>query len=1820
MDLSKLEERSCHSSTGEKAGPSAFSCLGDLLAFYGRTTASKNAIVAPGSSPITYGELWARSSEVIQELRRLGIGSSDRVAVILPRGPQNAVAVVAIAIAAVCVPLNPDFTSSELQRYLADLNVAALVTHASTNSAGRDVAHGCGIPVIELLPQAGGGPGAFNLVGSRARRAIVDDLAPNTNDAFILLTSGSGSQPKMVPLTHASVCLSAYNVGAALALAPRDRLLNVLPLFHVHGLVSGLLTALAAGSSVICTSAFDANSFFKCMREFKPSWYTAVPTIHQSVLSAAEQCKYHAEGSSLRIIRSASARLAPDVLNALESLFGVPVIDTYGMTEAASQIAANPLERRKPGSVGQAAGPEIAIMDCEGQQLSVGQHGEIVLRGPTITGGYVNNVAATEDAFRNGWFRTGDLGYVDSDGYLFIIGRIKDVIRRGGQQISPVEVEEAVSAHPDVLEAGAFAIPHSRLGENVAVAVLRRPGSNVTPRQLRDFARKRLAAYKVPSLIRIVPKIPKGASGKIKRSALAEMLWTEQGGRENKKILPPSSKLEAQLANIWADLLQLEEIGVDQNVFALGADSLAVTQMLSRLRDQFGVDFSFEDIFDAPTIAATAARLEISKRKLAAASPTWGDTPTNDGSVPLSFQQQRIYFLSTLDPTRHNYNVVSVVRLLGPLNVEALQSSIATICSRHEILRSTFFERWGEPLQKVGSVLPRLECFDFGPCPRSRRAATIRRQARKVARKPFDIEREPPLQLQLLRFDDVDHALIKKIHHIATDGWSQRLFWEELETHYAAARNGIPAALAPSDFQYRNFATWQQRWQRTSGAKDQLDYWRAQLEGITELPLRTDRPRPKIWSGRGARHAFRITRALSAELRSLSQAQSVTIYMTLLAAFQCLLYRYTEHSDVAVGSLVANRNQVEIEPLIGMFANTIILRTDLSGDPPFSELLRRVRQVTLDAYRNQDLAIEEVLKALQVSRTPDRNPLFQVMFILQSASIEAPSLTELSIKRVDVDPGISHFDLTLELFEVNDRISGWFEYSTDLFEASTISRMETHLQTLLKSIAANSEERISDLSLLPEAERERLLTEGSGVQTDFGGLGNFSERFGLQLARAPEAMAVSTAQDRFSYRELDRRSSAIAHRLTLEGIRPDAVVATLAERDADLLAVITAVQRVGGAFLCLEPALPPDRLAKIVESSSPALLLVKQSYVAVLEDVRSRMPAREHAKALMIEDLIEISSPNPRLVAQPAPSSLAYLVYTSGSTGVPKGVMIEQRGLLNHLASLTSELNLSAADVIAQTAPQSFVISVWQFLAGLMVGARVHICSDEIVRDPVLLAQEIANEGVTVLQIVPSLLLEILERTTGESVFRALGRLRLLISTGEPLAANVCRTWFQHFPNIPLVNAYGSSECSDDVALHRLTSAPHQLANAPIGSPIPNTRLYVLDSRSQPVPIGVAGELCVGGVGVGRGYLNDPVQSYRKFIRDHYSNDPQARLYRTGDLALWRADGTLECLGRVDHQVKIRGFRIELKEIEHLLLDCPEVKTATVLPHEEVGSEIRLIAYVVGAAGWQPNANYLRDFLKARLPAYMIPVGFRFLEHMPLTAHGKIDRSALRLITRGERIARDEPVAPRHFTEKILSDIWLDLLKIESIGVRDNFFDLGGHSLLAGQVLARVAKIFGVSLPIKTIFEEPTVEDLSKRIDEASKTHLDKPSLESARFEEDGPRSVSITQAQMMRMERELPGLPQFNLPFSFRLQGPLNVPVLKRCLLEVVRRHASLRAGFTWVDERPVAEIAAPEDINAAQVVGDITIRKVTSRVQSRQAAARDRKTPCRAGSLDSI
>jgi acyl-CoA synthetase (AMP-forming)/AMP-acid ligase II/acyl carrier protein len=1007
--------------------------------------------------------------------------------VVLPGGPEAAVAMIAVAAGAVCVPLNPGFTDDEYRRYFGELHLAALLTCADVNSASRRVAHLLGIPVIDLSTRPNEGAGAFSIVGQAPQCVVDDEFASSADDAFILLTSGSTSWPKTVPLTHASVCLSASNVGAVLALKPRDRLLSVLPLFHGHGLISGVLAALAAGSSVVCTPGFDATKFFGWLTEFRPTWYTAVPAIHQALLSAADAHKRTARRSTLRLVRSASTTLSPEMVGELEALFGVPVIDTYGMTEAATQIAANPLQRRKPGSVGQPAGAEIAILDSKGRRMPSGKRGEIALRGPTITRGYDNDAAATVSAFRDGWFRTGDLGYLDADGYLFIVGRIKEVIHKGGQKVAPAEVEAALLSHPDVIEAAVFPVAHARLGADVAAAVVLRKDAKVNAQRLRDFARERLAGFKVPGLIRMVPEIPKGAGGKIKRGELAAVFSKTQPRAEERggKMVSPRSELERQLAGIWADILDAGQIGVDQDVFALGVDSLAMTQMILRLEERFGVDFSFKDIFNAPTVAALALRLESSKQGSAEVLLSSNDPPTEiacvkgDGPQPLSVVQERMLRIERKLPGLPQFNLPFAYRLQGPLNVPALERSLAEVVRRHDSLRTVFTWRDGVPVAlvvpdvDVKSILIVKDLAARAPAGNARMKDLLlikaALEAEQGSLKPIDMDRAPLLRAYLFRLDDKDHVLLLVLHDIIIDGWSMVVFMEELSEFYAASIAGRKAELPEPAFQFSDFARWQRRWSTSAAANRQFAYWKGCLEKVSPVFAA---PKSNVGGeliSRVAQEPFQISNDLVARLSALSHSRGVTLFMSLLAGFKTLLLRQSGRTDICVATLMANRAERGRERVIGPFANTTLIRTQIDADLTFGEALNRVREAVLEAYARQELPFDIIATRLAEETGLCPASLVQVYFVLQVAFRRPVKLPDMTVGPFGYQEGrsvmpIDRAWLSMTLKETPSGITGICGHKNDLFEPSTVRDWIADYTAILAKAAANPNAQLGRLA------------------------------------------------------------------------------------------------------------------------------------------------------------------------------------------------------------------------------------------------------------------------------------------------------------------------------------------------------------------------------------------------------------------------------------------------------------------------------------------------------------------------------------------------------------------------------------------------------------------------------------------------------------------------------------------------------------------------------------------------------------------------------------
>src|SRR5579884_283942 len=1072
------------------------------------------------------------------------------------------------------------------------------------------------------------------------------------------------------------------------------------------------------------------------------------------------------------------------------------------------------------------------------------------------------------------------------------------------------------------------------------------------------------------------------------------------------------------------------------------------------------------------------------------------------GPAPLSFAQQRLWFLQRLEPESSAYNEPIAVYMRGKLNVEALTQTAREITRRHEILRSTFPMIDGQAVQVIDPTFHlnlTLPFIDLRGIPAAEREAAVQRKVKEELERPFHLEREMPWRTVLLQLDEQEHVSLTIMHHIITDGWSAEVFVKEIGVLYSSFAAGQTPPLPELKLQHADYARWQRRELESGRLDRQLAYWKRQLSGdlpILELPA--DHPRPAVSTYRGKRLPLRLPLSLSQELSALSRQEGVTLFMTLLAAFQVLLYRYSGQEDLLIGTPIAGRTRPEFEGLLGCFVNTLVLRTSLAGHPSFRALLKRVRQVTLGAYDSQDLPFEKLVEDLQPERSLSHNPLFQVMFILQNMPLADQELARLTISQVALENNTAKFDLSLCLQETPEGLTGFIEYSTDLFEASTIERMAGHFQRVLEMIVANPEQKITAFPLLSESELEQQLNEWNATEKAYPIAQCFPALFEAQVERTPNAIAVVCQQEALTYRQLNRCANGLAHELRALGVGPDTLVGLLAERGIDLLTAILAVFKAGGAYLPLDPHHPPARMRHIIEHSHTALVLTSQSFVAQINATVTELA--ERPQILTLEDMLDRhwqGMENLQPVAEP--HHLAYVIYTSGSTGTPKGVMIEQRGMLNHLFAKIDALQLTDADYVAQTASQCFDISVWQMLAALLVGGQVHILPDEIAHDPARLLSEVESWQISILETVPSLLRAMLDAPEADATGKpALSSLRWLIPTGEALPVDLCHRWLERYPHCPLMNAYGPTECSDDVTHHAISRPPAETERTiPIGRAIPNMRTYVLDAMLQPVPVGVSGELYVGGAGVGRGYLGEAARTAEAFIPDPFSNESGARLYKTGDLVRYRSDGTLEFLGRIDHQVKLRGYRIELGEIEAVLSRHVAIRECAVLVREDTPGNQRLIAYIVPQPGQNLQSDELSGYMKDILPEYMVPSAFVMMHALPLTANGKLDRKALPAPDQVDALSQAAFVAPRTPTEEELAKIWRDVLEVERIGIHDNFFEAGGHSLLITQVVARIRDAFEVELPLRVLFKTPTIAGVAEAI-EKMKTRTDelrKPSL-----------------------------------------------------------------------------------------------------------------------------
>jgi amino acid adenylation domain-containing protein len=1150
----------------------------------------------------------------------------------------------------------------------------------------------------------------------------------------------------------------------------------------------------------------------------------------------------------------------------------------------------------------------------------------------------------------------------------------------------------------------------------------------------------------------------------------------------------------------------------------------------------------------------------------------------NRDSADLSFAQQRLWFLNQLAPESAQYNVPRALRLAGALDIEALQRSVNELVLRHEPFRTHFQVLDGtvrQIIRESGAVGSRqsagqilLSLIDLSDLPEAEREAKAKQLAQAEAAQPFDLSRGPLMRARLLRLAEHEHILLLTTHHIVSDAWSAEILFRELGGFYNAFANEQPAPFLPLAIQYADFGEWQREWLQGEELERQLAYWREQLAGVTGvLDLPTDHPRSSVQSSQGDYKFLTLSKEAGSGLLALSRQEGATLFMTLLAAFQILLWRYSGQEDVVVGTPIAGRNHAEIEALIGFFINTLALRSDLSGNPTFKELLTRVRETAIGAYTHQDLPFEKLVEELHPERDLGRNPLFQVMFQFQNTLNPHLDLAGLTVTPLDVSTATAKFDLMLAVREENGELACVIEYSTGLFAGETIARMLDHFATLLAGIVANPDERIASLPLLTEAERQQITFAWTDTRTEFAELQadqSIDQLFERQAARTPNEVAAVFENERITYDELNVRANRLAQHLRRQGAGLEEHVAICVERSVNMIVGLLGILKAGAAYVPLEPTYPRERMFYILEDSQAGLLLTQKSLLASLPQSRATVICLDDIDA----ELTRESGAN--FTSGVTADNAAHVIYTSGSTGQPKGVVSSHAASVNRFAWMWRRYPFTAGEVCCQKTSLSFVDSIWEIFGPLLQGVPLVIIPADVVADPPRFVAALSANKVTRLVLVPTLLHAMIDGV--DDLARQLQGLQYCVCSGETLAGELAKEFTEKLPQTMLINLYGSSEVAADVTCYEVESTAG--GGIPIGRAIANTQVYVLDASFQPAPVNVPGEIFVGGTGLARGYLHRPELTAEKFIPNPFGTG--GRLFRTGDLGRYLAGGNIEYRGRRDHQVKVRGFRIELGEVEAALATHPQVDEVVVVTRDDLNGDKRLVAYVVakGQTGSEPTIADLRAHLRTKLPEYMIPSAFVMMETMPLTPSGKLDRLALP--DPGYTGPTDNFVAPRTATEEVLANIWARELGIDRVGGTDDFFALGGHSLLLTRIASRIREAFAIELPLRTLFEASTVGGLAEKIEIARQSAEGLTQLPLIATARDGPLSLSFAQERLWFFDQLEPGSAAYNIPRALRLMGPLNKEALQQSLAAIFARHEVLRSTFRSVDGKPVLSIAA--------------------------------------------
>jgi len=1649
-------------------------CIHQLFAERARQQPENVAVVFQNHR-LTYAQLEARANQLAYHLQGLGVGPEVPVAICMDRSLEMVVGILGILKAGgAYVPLDPEYPKERLAYMMEDARTQVLLTQNTLRESMPEL----GIAVVCVDSD-------WETI-ARHGKSTPQANATAANLAYVIYTSGSTGQPKGVMVEHGGLTNTINWTMETLELSSSDRCILKTPItFDASG--RELFATLLAGGTLIVAEPGghrDSRYLADTIRGERISILHCVPSLLRLLV---EEPAFD-ESLALRAVMCGGEALPPQLVTRFQSRIGAKLYNVYGPTETIIDSTFWSCEECNPHCAVPIGRPipnaQVYILDDLLRLLPIGVAGDLYIGGVGMARGYVRRPDLTAEKFIPDPFsgepgarlyKTGDIARYRPDGNIEFLGRTDHQVKIRGFRIELGEIEGTLEQHPAVLQA--IVQPQEVApGEKRLVAyVVAERESRPTAGELRGFLKDKLPEHMVPAVFVLLDAFPLTTNGKVNRRALPTP--DDRRPELDQVFVACRTPTEELLAAIWSQVLGIERVGIYDNFFQLGGHSLLATQVVSRIREAFQVEMPLRRLFEAPTVAGLAESVDVGRGAGLQASPI---VPVpRSGELPLSFAQQRLWFIDQLEPGSSVYNFPAAVRLKGPLNVAALKKSLDEIVKRHEALRTTFAIVDGRPVQVIAPLLTlTLPIVDLRELPQPEREREVQRLATNEALCPFDLAEGPLVRTTVLRLGENEHVGLLTMHHIVSDGWSTGILIREMAVLYDAFCSDRPASLPELPIQYADFAHWQRHWLEGEVLETQLTYWKQQLLGappLLELPA--DHPRPPLQTFRGAHQSILLTRTVGDGLKALSRQEGATLFMTLLAAFTILLHGYTNQDDLVVGTPTANRNRLEIEGLIGFFVNTLVLRTDLSDNPSFRDLLRRVREVCLGAYAHQDLPFERLVEELHPARDLSRNPLFQVMFVLQNAPLQAVELPGLSLSPIEVDTSTTHFDLTLHIVDTEQGLVGTLAYNTDLFEAVTITRMLGHFRTLLEAVIATPERCVSDLPLLTEGERQQLLLNWNDTTVDCPKDLCIHQLFEAQVERTPDAIAVVLEDRQLTYDELNRQANQLANHLRLLGVGPEVPVAICLKHSVEMVVGLLGILKAGGVYVPLDPAYPKERLAFMLEDAKVPVILTQGALLAGLPE--------HHANVVCLdsdwEAITQKSAENP--ICFTMPENLAYVIYTSGSTGQPKGVLVSHASTAEHCLNVQRYYELDSSDRVLQFASMSFDLSLEQIFPTLIVGATLVLMSTDVWHTTDLHKRS-SEFRLTVLNIPTGYWQELTREWADLSELVPNIQPRVFIVGGDTMLPEFLDLWHRTpMSSIRLINAYGPTETTITATAFDIAPRlrePSALQRIPIGRPLANRATYILNKYGDPVPVGVPGELYIGGHCLARGYLKRPDLTAQNFVPDPFSSEPGTRLYKTGDLARYLSDGNIEFLGRIDDQVKVRGFRIELGEIEAALRQHPAVRETVVLARENAPGEKHLVAYVVAQGESPPTASELRVFLKEKLPDYMMPAVFVPLAALPLMPNGKVNRSALPEPGR----TRSEPgrafVAPRNPLELQITSLWEEVLGIRPIGVTDNFFELGGHSLAAVRLFALIERRLGKKVPLATVFQGATVEHLAK--------------------------------------------------------------------------------------------------------------------------------------------